>query len=174
MTTFSFPSAISASALAGILATGNLTALDEKRSEVTTFRSSPVLEGAGQSWNSVSFDVQSADRQREKLILLGLITKSVGPTSLFLPNEIDAVTAFYASMIIMQIPETLPMPRVGPDSDGDLVMVWEGKSTVLAAVERSSIYFVINPGTMLAQHFNSIALRGRSLPPELVAALKSV
>lgn len=174
MTTFSLPNAIDARALSGLLASGTLANFEESTVGATVIPFEPMQADIGHTRATVSFGSWNGGRRREQRILLGIIAKSVGPRSVFLPNKIDTLTAAYATLVIRQLPERVSLPRIAPDSEGDLLMVWEGQRSVLATVEGSAIHVVIDPGTTGAQHFDNLALTGRALPPELLAVLNSI
>ena len=174
MSTFPVSNAIDARTLRGLLASRTLTNFDDAETEATIVPFSPVQSNVAHTVASVSFGSWNASRQREKRVLLGIIAKSVGPYSIFLPNKIDTLTAAYATLVIVQLPENLSLPKIAPDSDGGLLMVWEGRMTVLVTIEGQLIHMVIDPGSKHSQHFDSVALTGRALPPEFLAALESI
>ena len=174
MSTFSASNLIDARTRSGILASSVLGKTRDPSAEATIVPFEPLQADFGYTPASISFGLWNERRQREQMILRGVIAKSVGPSSIFLPNKIDTLTATFAVRVIWQLPDNIRLPKIAPDSEGGLLMVWEGQKTILATVDRDVVHVVIDPGTLNAVHFDGLKLTGRALPPELLGALAAV
>jgi hypothetical protein len=165
---------IGSSQLAGLLAASTLADLGRSTPSATTV---PFRSAQGDYSYARSADLfypLKTEWQAKQQILTGIIAKSLGPNSIFLPKKIDTMTAVFSVFVVRQLPHDRPLPKIAPDVDGGLLMVWEGRRTVLATVEGDRIHIVVDPGTPNASHFDSVKLTGRALPPELLRALESV
>lgn len=160
--------------LDGLLAAGALANLGNTFPSATTVRFFRAQGDSGSTHSTISPSPLTSERRKEQQILVGIIAKSLGPNSIFVPNKIDILTAVFSKLVIQQLPVKVPLPRIAPDADGGLLMVWERHRTVLATIEGDKIHVVADPGTMNAVHFDGLKLTGRTLPQELLDVLASV
>lgn len=165
---------IEASRFAGLLAAGALADSGKAIPSATTVPFRRAQGDFGYSHYTISSSPINNERRTKQQILFGIIAKSLGPNSIFLPKKIDTMTTVFSILVIQQLPDNLPLPKIAPDVDGGLLMVWEGQRTVLATVEGSKLHVVVDPGTLGATHFDSLMLTGRALPPELLNVLATV
>ncbi len=125
--------------------------------------------------NSTLFQLPLRDEYQAKLrLLVGVIKKTVGPTSIFGSKKIDVLTAVFSELVLRQLPKSISLPQITPDGEGGLLLVWEGRRTVLATVVGSKIHLLLDPGTRNSTPYENLPISGRVLPPELLAALQAV
>lgn len=157
---------------AGLLAGGALVGLGNIAPSATTV---PFSRVQGDSDSHATFPLAhlNSDRKIKKQILYGIIAKSLGPNSIFLPKNIDTRTAVFSKYVIQQLPDTVPLPKIAPDVEGGLLMVWEGQRTVLATIEGNKLHLVAEPGTLESRHFDDLELTGLALPADLLRELEA-
>ena len=76
----------------------------------------------------------------------------------------DSVSTEAAVAFIHQIPKEYRLPKVAPDDEGDIIMVWEGDKTVLLNVEGWTLHFVADPATPNSEHFPEVIFDGDEIP----------
>lgn len=120
----------------------------------------------------VDFEVA---RKRMKLVRLqDVVSKCVGKASIFFPNFVDSETAAYGKALLALLDDADPLPTVSVDGEGGLLLVWEGRRTVLTTVVRSCLYITVDPGLLTASNFEGIEFKSRYIPPELKDSLVAV
>ena len=157
---------------AGLLAGGALADLDNLTPSATTVPFSRVQREPDLR-STFPLALSNDDRKIKKQILYGVIAKSLGPNSIFLPKSIDTTTAVFSKYVIQQLPDTVPLPKIAPDIEGGLLMVWEGQRTILATIEGNRLHLVAEPGTLESRHFDDLELNGLALPADLLRELEA-
>ena len=165
---------IDVSQMEGLLASSFLSEAGKEIQTSTTVSSFSSAHISSIS-NSTLFQLPLRDEYQAKLrLLIGVIKKSVGPTSIFGSKKIDVPTAVFSVLVLRQLPKSMQLPQIAPDGEGGLLLVWEGRKTVLATVDGSKIHLLLDPGTRNSTPYENLPLSGRALPPELLAALQAV
>ena len=83
----------------------------------------------------------------------------------------DSVSAEAAVAFIRHIPKEYRLPKVAPDDEGDIIMVWEDDKTALLNVEGWKLHFVANPATPNSEHFPEVNFDGEAIPYALLDRL---
>lgn len=83
----------------------------------------------------------------------------------------NSVSTEAAVAFIRQIPKEYRLPKVAPDDEGDIIMVWEGDKTVLLNVEGWRLHFVVDPATPKSTHFPEVIFDGEAIPYALLDRL---
>lgn len=83
----------------------------------------------------------------------------------------DPRSAAAASALIRQLPYEYQFPKVAPDDDGDLVMVWKSDRTVLLTMEAWKLHIVVDPATPKSKHLPEMMFDGEMVPRILLDLL---
>lgn len=106
-------------------------------------------------------------RQALRQLLSLFVTEGLsfddGPNYKANPRSASAAAAF-----VRQLPSVYRLPKIIPDDDGDIVMVWEGDQTVLVTAEGWRIHTVIDPATERSTHLPVLMFDGELLPEALL------
>lgn len=80
---------------------------------------------------------------------------------------VDAATAF-----LRILPDRAILPKLSPDSDGCLTLVWEGHGdTILVVVEGSMLHLVQAPATPNTQYADDVYFDGSKIPAVIRSAI---
>ena len=118
------------------------------------------------------------ERERKVRVLKNLIYRFAQdgfpqPTggAIFIPMD----TAEAANHLLDLLPEQLPLPKVGPEEEGGLVMAWEANNgTHLLILDGWRYHLVENAGTPHARYIDNREFKYRSLPESLRQVLDNV
>ncbi len=87
------------------------------------------------------------------------------------PEKITSETSQAAISILNQLPQEIELPQIGPDGEGNLVLVWgTGNSSVLLTIEDSQIHMVRGSTTPQAEYYDSLPFSG-NIPEKVLRAL---
>lgn len=87
-------------------------------------------------------------------------------------SKISLDTRNSAIALFSSLPRGLPPPKLSPDGDGGLMMVWETDSaSALAVLDGWTIHVVKSPATAQAEYFDDLAFDRERIPPALLQAI---
>lgn len=123
-----------------------------------------------------TFDVFENARQRKRLLNL-IDTFATDGVSFaaqgYIPVSDDSRRT--AVLLIKSLPRQALLPRIAPDEDGGLVMVWaSGSEKVIVSIEDSRIYCVEHAGTDRAEYHDDLQLEAEQIPAEVISAIRSI
>ena len=91
------------------------------------------------------------------------------------PVRISAAAQEAASELVRLLPSRLPLPKIAPDGEGGLAMVWEQQGRFLIAdVDGAHIHLAKNAGTDRTEYVHEIELIASRLPRELLEAIQNI
>lgn len=74
-----------------------------------------------------------------------------------------------AEVFIEALPRNAPLPKISPDADGALLMVWvRDNDKTLVAIENWAIHAVAHAGTPLAEYYEDIEFEGGNIPQDIL------
>ena len=89
------------------------------------------------------------------------------------PRKISSETAKTAKDLLRSLGASSELPRMAPDDEGSLVMVWEHKQApVLIVVDGNRLHLAENATTPKVTYTNDLAFDGYVLPREITNALR--
>jgi hypothetical protein len=105
------------------------------------------------------------DREKAR----GLISTSLKrfATESYEGLRITSETQTAAQGFISAIGETFDLPKVAPDGEGGLMLVWEAASVALV-VDGWRLHLVVDAGTPHARYFDDLPFDGKNLPDEVL------
>lgn len=81
-------------------------------------------------------------------------------------NELSAEAA---SAFLWRLPPEFSLPKIAPDDEGDIVMVWEAAdTTVLLTMDSWRLHIVVNPATPKSHHLPEMVFDGEVIPQKLL------
>lgn len=117
----------------------------------------------GQSPTVHDLSTERVRRRLIKLINSEYCAKNPADGSPIDPASIKAAAAF-----VTALPANAALPKVGPDSDGDLMMVWEDGKGLLVAFERWRLHVVASPASGSSLHYSDLRFDGENVPGEIL------
>lgn len=94
-------------------------------------------------------------------------SRQAGRVSKISPDTRNSAIALFSSL-----PPGLVPPKLSPDGDGGLMMVWESDAaSALAVLDGWTIHVVKSPATAQAEYFDDIPYDRESIPPYLLQAI---
>ena len=79
-------------------------------------------------------------------------------------SAVEASAAETAKRFLRGLSDNMVLPKVAPDGDGDVLLVWDdGAPRLIVTVESARIHAAVNPGTSSSEHFDDIEF-GESIP----------
>jgi hypothetical protein len=113
--------------------------------------------------------------ERTRATLVGLI-KHLATTPITWterdPIRIDKISAETAIGFIHQLPPDRAFPKVAPDGEGGIILVWDsGSQKELITVDRTSLLLIENPGQPSSYHFRPLRFDGERIPPIILEHL---
>lgn len=117
------------------------------------------------------------ERERSRSILLALIRRladSGYAWSAERTASISRETAESADCLVRQLPAPFDVPRVAPDGEGGLILLWErdGNATRLLTVDGWTLHLVCAPGSAQARYFDAVPFSSQEVPAQIVAELR--
>ncbi len=87
-------------------------------------------------------------------------------------STINARTMVSAKAFLQVLPPETPLPRVSPDGEGGLLMLWEetGKSTLLV-IDGWTMHLVESPTTPRARYLDDVPFDGEQVPARVLQAI---
>jgi len=81
------------------------------------------------------------------------------------PAPIDSLSAETAIAFIQQLPPDRAFPKLAPDGEGGIVLVWREQSPrVLITVDKGKLLLIANPGQPNSHHFRPLNFDGETIP----------
>lgn len=122
-----------------------------------------------------AFTVDAMERKRTLGTLSNLIHQFTA-AGFFWPggehSRVSPIAAESAKRLLALLSEDVPLPKVAPDDDGDVVFAWEVRGrTHLLMVDDRQLHFVENAGTQQAQYFDNLEFGGDLIPEVVRLAL---
>jgi hypothetical protein len=101
-------------------------------------------------------------RSTLKTLISRLAIESCGPSV----NQPSVATAH---LFISKLPNDRAFPRVAPDGEGGLMLVWgEMPVSLLVIIDDADILPVLHPGTEQSRHLPPMRFRSDQIPSELL------
>ena len=116
------------------------------------------------------------DRERKRRALIDLVWRfSVHGLSWTAETtvKISADTAWAAVAFLQTLPGNAALPKIAPDGEGGLTMVWEqgrGESLLLV-IDGWRIHLVLAAATPNAEYLDELPFDGEEIPPKVSAAI---
>ena len=83
------------------------------------------------------------------------------------PASIEAAIAF-----LRKLPAYCQLPKAAPDSDGDIIMVWETPDyAILLTVAKWRLHAAVDPGTTRSEHIDNVPFDGELIPTRILSRL---
>jgi hypothetical protein len=81
------------------------------------------------------------------------------------PAPIDSLSAETAIAFIQQLPPDRAFPKVAPDGEGGIMLVWrEHSPRALITADRGKLLLIANPGQPNSHHFRPLNFDGETIP----------
>jgi hypothetical protein len=81
------------------------------------------------------------------------------------PVPLDRLSAETAMSFIRRLPADRAFPKVAPDGEGGLMLVWDGRERkTLLTIDRVMLLLVSEPGRANSHHFRPLRFDGEALP----------
>ena len=80
-------------------------------------------------------------------------------------------TVRVARELLSQLRSHQTLPKIAPDGEGDLMMVWGRPPELLITVEGKTLHTVIHPATARSRHLPSLEFNGEAVPSEIAALI---
>ncbi|RQR29098.1 hypothetical protein DIE23_22930 [Burkholderia sp. Bp9143] len=112
-------------------------------------------------------------RERERLIsLIGQMNQDGYSCMRDRPSKISDESAAAARALFEMLLPTHEVPKVAPDGEGGLIVVWDdpGSSTVLV-IDNWKLHLVVNATTPEARYFDDVPFDGEHLPDVIVESI---
>jgi len=94
-------------------------------------------------------------------------SRQVGRVSTISPDTRSSAIALFSAL-----PPGLVPPKLSPDGDGGLMMLWEsGTASALAVLDGWMIHVVKAPATAQAEYFDNVPYDRERIPPALLQAI---
>ncbi len=123
-------------------------------------------DGGGVSITASQYDPAVERRRAELLALLRHLIRNPISWSERDPVPIGSVSAETALEFIRRLPSDRAFPRVAPDGDGSIALLWDvGHNRVLLAIDRTTLILVRDPGGPNSFHFSPMHFDGETIPP---------
>jgi hypothetical protein len=88
------------------------------------------------------------------------------------PVRIDYISAETAKDFIYQLPPDRAFPKVAPDGEGGIMLVWDSpQCKELITIDRNILFLIENPGQPNSYHFNPLRFDGERIPSIILERL---
>jgi hypothetical protein len=88
------------------------------------------------------------------------------------PIRIDEISAETAISFISQLPSDRAFPKVAPDGEGGIMLVWDSQQQKeLITIDRTTLLLIENPGQLDSHHFRPLRFDGERIPPIILERL---
>ncbi len=119
--------------------------------------------------------VEELEHARTRKALIELVSQFVTEGLSFDDRaecKADELSGEAASAFLRRLPPEFSLPKIAPDDEGDVVMVWEAaQTTVLLTIASWKLHVVINPATLQSQHLPEMVFDGETFPKKLLNCL---
>ena len=89
-------------------------------------------------------------------------------------GTINDATSEAARALLNALPVEVKLPRIAPDGEGNLLMLWQGAANAcLIVVSGWKLHLVENPTTPQAKYLDDVAFDGEIVPTEILTSLPS-
>jgi hypothetical protein len=113
--------------------------------------------------------------QNRKAQLLAIISEYLGGAPAWDGGDAIAVSpgaVQTARRFISALPENRALPRVAPDGEGDVLLVWPpDQGDCIVTVEPAHVHLVTNATTRASRHVDAVPFNGERIPFELLRYL---
>ena len=89
-------------------------------------------------------------------------------------DPLNQVSVDRSICFIRELPAKYALPKVSPDGEGDIFLVWEAPQPVLLTVEGNLIHAVINPGANDSLHLDDLEYIGGEIPIAVLEAIPTL
>jgi hypothetical protein len=123
-------------------------------------------DGGAASITASQYD-PAVERQRAEIVaLIGHLVRNPISWSERDSVPIDRVSAETALSFIRRLPSDRAFPKVAPDGDGSIALLWDGgPHRALIAIDLTMLLLVRDPGGPNSFHFSPIRFDGETIPP---------
>ena len=81
------------------------------------------------------------------------------------PAPIDSLSAETAIAFIQQLPSDRAFPKLAPDGEGGIMLVWREQSPrALITADKGKLLLIANPGQPDSHHFRPLNFDGETIP----------
>jgi hypothetical protein len=87
------------------------------------------------------------------------------------PTPIDGVSAETALAFIHKLPPDRAFPKIAPDGEGGIMLVWDQVTKALITIDRGILLLVTNPGQPNSHHFRPLRFDGEMIPSIILESL---
>lgn len=88
------------------------------------------------------------------------------------PVGIDDLAIETALAFISRLPADRAFPKVAPDGEGGLMLIWDGEPPrALLSIDRTMLSLILNPGTPASDHLPSARFDGELIPAGILNVL---
>jgi hypothetical protein len=88
---------------------------------------------------------------------------------------VDGDTAIAATRFLSRIPTPWKLPRLAPNGEGGLIMIWDhDASQAIVVVTEWKLHLVSNPGTSAAAYIDDEPFDGETIPTEFISVLSKI
>jgi hypothetical protein len=118
------------------------------------------------------YDPAIERRRAEVIAIIKQLTRVPTTSSDRDAVSIDTLSAETARAFVQRLPADRAFPKVGPDGEGGLVLLWDGSSArALIAVDGTTLILVRDPGSPQSYHFSPMRFDGDTIPPIIIECL---
>jgi hypothetical protein len=85
---------------------------------------------------------------------------------------VDSLSAETALAFVRQLPRDRAFPKIAPDGEGGIMLVWNSQQCkALITVSQSRLFLIANPGQPDSHHFQPLRFDGERIPAIVLAEL---
>jgi hypothetical protein len=126
---------------------------------------------SGDTGPKSSAQIQFEER-RLRLISAILNMKGAAPNWSGIPSVVREDSANSAAQFLRCLPGDAILPRIAPDGEGDVMLVWEGpRGNCIVTVEKRSLHLVSEPGKVNVHQVGPQQFLGFSIPPSILTSI---
>lgn len=85
--------------------------------------------------------------------------------------ETNMLSRHFAIQLIARLADDKLLPKISPDGEGDIIMVWGEPPQFVLTIEQASLHGVVNPGSRRSKHIAPVEFDGREVPSEIIAQI---
>jgi hypothetical protein len=122
---------------------------------------------------AVTKDVLKRESTKERLISLIRRFHEAGFSwSGVSPSRISSATAQASEDLIRRIPDGRRLPKILPDSEGSLMLMWESPvREALVIVDGSTLHLIIEPASPRTEYVEGLHFDGESIPDPILTSI---
>lgn len=122
-------------------------------------------DGSGASITASQYDPVVERQRAELLSLIRRLMRNPISWSEREPVPMERVSAETALALIQCLPTDRAFPKVAPDGDGSVALVWDNRpDRVMIAIDRTMLLLVRDPGGPNSSHFSPMRFDGETIP----------